>query len=59
MTCRHRAASRARSGRLWDGVRAVLALGIVLGLAPTGTMASWHGTSEPTPHPSAPAEARP
>ena len=41
MTRRHRAAGRVRRGRVWDAVRGVLALGILLGLAPTGTLASW------------------
>lgn len=45
----HRAAGRVRRGRAWDVVRGLLALGIVLGLAPTGTLASWRVTTVLSP----------
>jgi hypothetical protein len=38
---RHRAETRSRKGRVWDLVRGALALGILVGLAPTGTLASF------------------
>jgi len=41
MTRRRRAETPRRKGRVWDLVRAGLALGIVLGVAPTGTLASF------------------
>lgn len=40
---------RARRVRLRDLVRGVLALGILVGLAPTGTMASWRVTTVLSP----------
>lgn len=45
MSNRHRAEKRRRTGRVWDLVRGVLALGILVGLAPTGTLASFKAST--------------
>jgi len=50
MTRRHRAPRRGASRRRrWDLVRGLLSLGILVGLAPTGTLASWRATTVLSP----------
>jgi len=51
MTRRHRAPGRGgRPGRrAWDVARGLLSLGILVGLAPTGTLASWRATTVLSP----------